>query len=88
MTWTVELDDRAVKDLDRLERESRRRILRFLRERIATDESPKRLGRPLTGPKLGLWRYRVGDYRIVCRIESDRVVVLVVAIGHRKNIYR
>ena len=88
MTWTVELDDRAVKELRKLDRDAQRRILRFLRERTAGDESPQRLGRPLTGPKLGLWRYRVGDYRIICRIEAGRVVVLVLAIGHRSAVYR
>ena len=88
MTWTVELDDRAVKELRKLDRVVQQRIVGFFRERIATGEDPQRLGRPLTGPELGLWRYRVGDYRIICRIETERVVVLVVAIGHRSEIYR
>ena len=87
MAWTVEWDERAVRDARKLGHEERRRILAYLRERIATDEDPRRLGKPLLTDQAGLWRYRVGDYRIVCRIEDDRVIVLVLAVGHRSKIY-
>ncbi len=62
-------------------------ILRYLRERIATVEDPRRFGRPLTGDLKGLWRYRVGNYRIVAAIEEDRFVVLIVTVGHRREVY-
>ncbi len=88
MTWTVELDRRAVKELRNLDRDAQRRLLSFLRERVATDQDPRRFGRPLSGESLGLWRYRVGALRLICRIEDARVVVLVLAVGYRKNIYR
>ena len=62
-------------------------ILRYLRQRIATTQDPRRFGRALTGDLKGLWRYRVGDYRIVASIEDDRFVVLVVTVGHRREVY-
>ena len=87
MAWTVEWDERAVKDARKLGHEARRRITAFLRERVAVDDDPRRLGKPLTADRIGLWRYRVGDYRIVCRIEDEQVVVLVLAVGHRSKVY-
>ena len=68
--------------------EAEQRVLRYLRERIAGAEDPRRLGHALTGDRKGLWRYRVGNYRIVARIEDDRFVVLVVTVGHRREVYR
>ncbi len=87
MTWTVEFDDRAAKDLRKLDKQAQRDILRYLRERISTDEDPRRFGRPLSGNFAGLWRYRIRDYRLICNIEDDRLVVLVLHAGHRKNVY-
>ena len=87
MAWTIEWDRRAGRELWKLSGDTRRDILAYLRARIQTDKDPRRFGKPLLGKKAGLWRYRVGDYRIVCRIEDARVVVLVVAVGHRSKIY-
>ena len=87
MTWTVEFDDRAAKDLRKLDKQAQRDILRYLRERISTDEDPRRFGRPLSGNFAGLWRYRIRDYRLICNIEDDRLVVLVLHAGHRKDVY-
>ncbi|HEX5720457.1 MAG TPA: type II toxin-antitoxin system RelE/ParE family toxin [Thermoanaerobaculia bacterium] len=87
MVWTVEFDDRAVRDLRDLDPPVSREILRYLRERIATDHDPRRFGRALTGDKQGLWRYRVRDWRLICRIEEERLVVLVVGVGHRRDVY-
>ncbi|MDP6183310.1 MAG: type II toxin-antitoxin system RelE/ParE family toxin [Gammaproteobacteria bacterium] len=64
-----------------------RQILRYFRERIATDEDPRRFGRSLRHELQSLWRYRTGDYRAVCRIEDDRMVVLVLVVGHRRRVY-
>ena len=86
--WRVEFDSTALRDLRKLGQEAEQRVLRFLRERIAGSEDPRRLGHALTGDRRGLWRYRVGDYRIVAAIEDDRFVVLVVALGHRREVYR
>jgi mRNA interferase RelE/StbE len=86
--WRVEFDRAAVRDLRRLGLDGERRILRYLRERISASADPRRFGHALTGDRKGFWRYRVGDYRIVAAIEDDRFVVLVVAVGHRREVYR
>jgi mRNA interferase RelE/StbE len=88
LTWKVEVDRRAAKELRSLDPESRRRILRFLRDRLATAEDPRRIGRALQGQSVPLWRYRVGPYRLICTIEDDRLVVLVVRVAHRREAYR
>jgi len=86
--WRVEFHRAAVRDLRQIGTDAERRILRYLRERIAGSEDPRRLGHALTGDRKGLWRYRVGDYRIVAAIEDDRFVVLGVTVGHRREVYR
>lgn len=89
MAWVVEFTEGALKDLRRLDRPVAERITRFLRDRIATEESPRRLGRKLEGSRLGeFWKYRVGDWRLICRIDDGRVLVLVLRIGHRRSVYR
>lgn len=86
--WRVEFDRTAVRDLRKLGPNAERRVLRYLRERIAGTGDPSRFGHALTGDRKGLWRYRVDDYRIVAAIESERFVVLVVTVGHRREVYR
>lgn len=86
--WRVEFDRDAARDLRKLGAEAEKSILRYLRERIAGADDPRRFGHSLTGDLKGLWRYRVGAYRIVAAIEDDRFVVLVVAVGHRREVYR
>jgi len=85
--WRVEFDSDAARDLRKLGAEPQRLILRYLRQRIATAENPRRFGKPLTGDRKGLWRYRVGDYRIVAALEENRFVVLVITVGHRREVY-
>ena len=87
MTWNIEWDDRARKELRRLDSPIQKEILSYLRVRIAGSDNPRLFGQNLTGNKAGLWRYRVGDYRIICRIEDDELVVLVIGVGHRKEVY-
>jgi mRNA interferase RelE/StbE len=88
MTLRVEFDDNARRALRKLNPSIQDQIKRYLRQRIATDEDPRRFGKALSGDLAGLWRYRVGDHRIICRIEHDRLLVLVVALGHRKLVYQ
>ena len=87
MTWTVEFGDAAAKELRKLDRQAQQEILRYFRERIATDEDPRRFGKPLSRDLAGLWRYRVRTYRMICNIEDDKLVVLVLRVGHRRDIY-
>lgn len=84
--WSVEFDDAAAKELRKLDRQAQQEILRYLRERIATEEDPRRFGKPLARELAGLWRYRVRDYRVICNIEDDKLVVLVVRVAHSKDV--
>lgn len=88
MAWQIEFDSEAEDDLGKLDREIQRRIIRYLRDRIATTNDPRRFGAPLRRELSGLWKYRVGDYRIICRIEAKKLVVYVIRIGHRREIYK
>ena len=87
MAWKVEISRLAQKQLDDLDKTVSRRIVTFLRERIEKLEDPRQIGEPLKGPLRDYWRYRVGDYRVVCLLEHDRLVVLVLRVGHRREIY-
>jgi mRNA interferase RelE/StbE len=87
LAWAIEFDPAAFKELSRLDNPIQRRILRYLRERLSGDENPHRLGKALRGEKVGLWRYRVGDYRVVCAIEEERERIRVLRIGHRRSVY-
>jgi len=87
LTWTVEWDDRARKELRKLDKQLQKDILKYLRERIAINSDPRRFGKPLSYDKHGLWRYRVQNARIVCRIEDDELIVLVIKVGYRKEVY-
>jgi len=88
LVWQIEFDSEAENDLKKIDREIQHRILRYLRERLATGKDPRRFGAPLRRELSGLWKYRLGDYRIICRIEDKRVVIYVIRIGHRKDVYR
>lgn len=87
LTWIIEFDQAAAKELRGLDKQAQREILGYLRTRIATDEDPRRFGKPLSRDLAGLWRYRVRDYRMICNIKDGRMVVLVLRVGHRKKIY-
>jgi mRNA interferase RelE/StbE len=88
MAWRIEFAAEADRDLARLDRTIQRRIFRFLNERIAPASDPRDFGKPLLHQLAGLWRYRVGDYRILCSIEEDKFIVLVVEIVHRSSVYK
>jgi len=87
LTWTVEWDAAAVKELRKLDRQAQQDILRYFRERIATEDDPHRFGKPLSRELAGLWRYRIRNYRMVCHIEDIDLIVLVLRVGHRKDVY-
>jgi mRNA interferase RelE/StbE len=89
MAWKIELSHQAEHDLDDLDSQIARRILKFLHERVAKLDDPRSIGYALAGSQLGsFWRYRVGDYRVLCDLQDQRLIVLVVEIGHRREIYR
>ncbi len=89
MVWQIEFLPEAERELRKIERPARERILAFLRDRLAPREDPRSLGEPLHGPELGrYWKYRVGDHRLICSIRDDRVVIVVVRVGDRRQVYR
>jgi mRNA interferase RelE/StbE len=89
LAWTVELAPAALKELRKLDRQVARRILTFLRERLAVIDDPRSIGEALRGDTFGdYWKYRLGDYRIVCRIIDRRILILVLRVGHRRDVYR
>lgn len=85
--WKVEYDEKAARELAKLDRQTAKRIKKYLDERIATDDDPRRFGEGLTENLAGLWKYRIGDFRIIAEIQDDRVVVLVIRVGHRRKVY-
>lgn len=89
MVWTIDYTETARKQLRKVDKQMARRILDFMDERIAQSENPRHTGSALTGPLFGAyWRYRVGDYRIICDIQDGALRVLVIQVGGRKEIYR
>lgn len=88
MAWTVDYTHTARTQLKKLDKPVARRILDFMDKRVALQEDPRALGKALTGPLGALWRYRVGDYRVICEIQDGAVKILVVRIGHRGDLYR
>jgi len=87
--WTLEWDPAAQRELKKLDRQARRRILDFLDERVLQLDNPRQIGQPLTGPALGnYWKYRIGNYRAVVNIEDRVLRILVIRIGHRRDVYK
>lgn len=87
--YSIEFSPTAEKNLATLDQQVAKRITKFLHERIANTNDPRTTGKALKGDKLGkYWRYRVGDYRIICEIQDNQLVILVIEIGHRNDIYR
>jgi len=89
VAWTIEYARSARKFVEKLNPETRKRIRSFLEERLVTLHDPRPVGDALQGARLGnYWRYRVGDYRIICDLQDSRLVVLVIEIGNRRDVYR
>jgi mRNA interferase RelE/StbE len=88
LAWEIEITEKAAKQIKKLGTTDAKRIRDYLRDRIAQLDHPRQLGKPLQGSELGsYWRYRVGDYRILCELHDDELVVLVIEAGHRRKIY-
>jgi mRNA interferase RelE/StbE len=85
----VEFDPAALKDLKKLDRAVQQRLVGFLRTRLSGLDDPGSLGEPLAGARLGAyWKYRVGDWRIICDIQDDRIVVRILRLGNGREVYR
>ena len=88
MAWTIDYTDTARKQLLKLDKQTARRIVDFMDARVAPVDDPRSIGKALSGPLGGFWRYRVGDYRVICDIQDGALRVLVVAVGNRRELYR
>jgi mRNA interferase RelE/StbE len=89
LAWRIELTATAAKQLGKLDKGEAKRITNFLRQRLSTADDPRSTGKALTGPALGtFWHYRLGDYRIICDIQDGALCILVIEIGHRREVYR
>jgi mRNA interferase RelE/StbE len=89
MAWKIKFTPEADKDLTKLDKAVVQRLLKFLFERVAPSDNPRIIGEALQGKEFGkYWKYRVGDYRLICQIQDQTVTVLVVKIGHRREIYK
>ncbi len=88
MAWTISYTATARAQLQRLDKQTARRIVDYLDGRVAGLDDPRRIGKPLTGPLGGLWRYRIGDCRVICDLQDKALSVLVVKIGNRREVYR
>lgn len=88
MAWTVTFHPDALKELKKLDRDAAARIVDTLEKRVAALDDPRSLGAPLKGEHEGYWRWRIGDYRVIARIEDARVLILVVRVAHRREVYR
>ena len=89
MAWQIEFDQSAKKELAKLDRQVARRLIDFLKNRVLNQRDPRSVGQALRGSTLGeFWKYRVGDFRIIASIQDDRMIVLVLRVGNRSDIYR
>ncbi|WP_353843437.1 type II toxin-antitoxin system RelE/ParE family toxin [Mesorhizobium sp.] len=84
----MRVEKRALKDISRLQRSDQRRIVDFLKNRLARRDNPRELGEALTGPLAGLWKCRVGSFRILTRIDDSALAIWVVQVGDRREVYR
>lgn len=86
MAWKIEWDETAQRQFHKLDRQIGKRIINYLDKNII--DNPRQFGKSLTGEFAGLWRYRVEDFRIICHIKDEKLTVLVLSVGHRKEIYK
>lgn len=88
LKWKIEFDEKAQAELLRLDKQVQRRIVDFIENRLIPRDNPKSLGDPLKGGLGGLWRYRIGDYRLICKIENELLTVVALSVGHRREVYK
>lgn len=88
MDWKISFSKKAEKQLDRLSPEIQLQITNYLFRRVAAEPDPRLLGKALSGDRKGYWRYRVGDYRIICEIRNKELLIVVIQVGHRREVYK
>lgn len=88
MAWTLRISETARRQFKKLDRSTAQALLRSLNRLLLEVENPRQRGKGLTANRTGLWRYRVGDYRVICDIQDDQLLVLVLQVAHRRDVYR
>jgi len=88
LAWTLRISETAKRQIKKLDRSSAQILVRYLNRLVLEVENPRQRGKSLTANLTGLWRYRVGDYRLICDIQDGELVVLVLQIAHRSQVYR
>ena len=88
MIWKVELSDIALNNLKKMDKKTAAMIIGYVEKKLVGEIDPRSFGKPLVGNQKSKWRYRIGDYRLLCQILDTKIRILVVAIGHRKDIYK
>lgn len=86
--WKIEFDEKAKVQLLNLDKQTQKRITNFLEKRILARNNPRLVGSALRGKLSGFWKYRIGDYRLICKFEDSILLLLVVAVGHRRKVYK
>ena len=89
MAWRIEVAETAEKQLAKLDKPVAKQLLSFLRERLASLDDPRSIGQALRGSELGeFWKYHVGDWRLICQIKDAKILITVVRLGNRREVYR
>ena len=89
MVWRIEVSETAEKQLAKLDGPVAQRIRSFLRERVSLLDDPRSIGEALKGSELGeFWKYRVGDWRLICEIRDQQILITVLSLGNRREVYR
>lgn len=88
MSYSVEYSARAVRDLKKLDRYIRTLIISWIEKNLVNCDNPRQFGKALAANRIGQWRYRIGDYRVLAEIDDGKVLIMVVNVGHRKDIYK
>lgn len=87
MIYHVEMTEQALKELKKMDRQTARYITAWIRKNLEGCTNPRQHGKGLTANRSGQWRYRIGDYRIIAEIQEERIIILILTIGHRSDVY-
>jgi len=88
MKFKVEYTGDTVKYLQKMDQYTRKFILAWIEKNLVGCSNPRQHGKPLVANRFGQWRYRIGDYRLLAEIDDEKIVILIIAVGHRKDIYK
>jgi mRNA interferase RelE/StbE len=88
LTWKIEIDKKALKEIAALDKPIQKRVASFLKDKLSKSDNPRSIGEALQGQLKKFWKYRIGDYRLLCSIEDKTVTILVLRVDHRREVYK